>query len=374
MLCVSLLFKVTLLYQLCPMSAVLTFFPGPTKISDHIPGLYAKAFEEGIASISHRSKKFEEVYAFTMAQLRDKLAIPVDYQIFIIGSATEAWEIIPQSLIQSAALHLHSGAFGAKWADYAQRIHPNIDAIPFGVNDDPAQLLLHLKDWHEALCLTHNETSNGTLLETSMLAAARKRLGDDRLLCMDATSSLAGISLPWHLADVWYASTQKCLGQPAGLAVFICGPRAIEKAQVVNDTAHYNSLLTLAKFAQANQTSFTPNVLAIYVLGQYLDLIPPVVASEPELRARAERYYRFIESHPLISPLVTRVESQSPTVVPVACEPVVQQRMKEAALAEGMLLGAGYAPWKESTFRIANFPAYTDEDQNRLLAVLEQIT
>lgn len=351
---------------------MLTFFPGPSKVAGHMADLYAQAFADDIAFISHRSKRFEESYAFTVAQIREKLAVPDDYRIFFLGSATEAWEVITQSLIGHSALHLHSGAFGAKWAEYARKLKPAVEEIAFGVNDDPALLLDRLRDEHEALCLTHNETSNATLLETSLLENARHRLGD-RLLCMDATSSMAGISLPWQLADVWYASVQKCFGQPAGLSVLVCGPRAMAKAAEIGDTAHYNSLLTIAKHAENNQTSFTPNVLGIHVLGRHLALTQSVAEGEVALRARAARYYAFVEAHPLLAPLVTRTASQSPTVIAVEAAPETQARMKAAAQEAGMLLGSGYGPWKAGTFRIANFPAYTDEDQNRLLNVLDAI-
>lgn len=351
---------------------MLTFFPGPSKVADHMAGLYTQAFAEDIAFISHRSKRFEESYAFTVAQIREKLAVPADYQIFFLSSATEGWEVLTQSLIQQSALHLHSGAFGAKWAEYARKLKPGVDEVPFAVNEDPTLLLGHLRETHEALCLTHNETSNATLLETSLLEDARHRLGE-RLLCMDATSSMAGIALPWTLADVWYASVQKCFGQPAGLAVLVCGPRALAKAAAVGDTAHYNSLLTIAKHAENNQTSYTPNVLAIHVLGRHLALTQPVALAEAALRARAQRYYAFVDAHPLLRPLVTRTASQSPTVVAIEAAPETQARMKAAAQEAGILLGAGYGPWKASTFRIANFPAYTDADQDRLLTVLDTI-
>jgi phosphoserine aminotransferase len=183
---------------------------------------------------------------------------------------------------------------------------------------------------------------------------------------------MGGIYVPWHLGDVWFASAQKCLAIPAGLAVLVCGPRAIAKAHEIG-AKHYNSIPVLAKYAANNQTSYTPNVLSIYILGQHLMRTAPVRESEASLFARAAKYYAFANEHPLLTPLVKRKANQSPTVVAFEAAPDTLSRMKAAALAQGLMLGNGYIPWKDSTFRIANFPAYSDEDQNRVLGVLRNV-
>lgn len=349
---------------------MLTFFPGPSKLPEYLPDLYAAALAEGLGSISHRSPAFEAAYGHTVAQLQQKLDIPEGYQVVFASSATECWEILTQSLVQGSALHLHSGSFGAKWADYAQRIRPAVEAISFDLNTDPTPLLAHLGPHHEALCLTHNETSNGTLLPNTVLDQARQALGPERLLLLDCTSSMAGVSLPWHLGDVWFASVQKCLGQPAGLAILVLSPRAIARAEALGDTRHYNSLIALLQHARQNQTSYTPNVLAIAVLGRHLERCPGIAETEATICARAQVYYDWVARHPALAPLVTTPALQSPTVVAIAAAPDTLASHKEAALAQGMRLGNGYGPWKDSTYRIANFPAYTAGDQARLLAAL----
>ena len=349
---------------------MLTFFPGPSKLPDHLPALYAEALAEGLGSISHRSAAFEAAYGHTVAQLKLKLDIPESYHVLFAGSATECWEIMTQSLVARSALHLHSGAFGAKWYDYAKLLKLEVEGIGFNLNLDPTPLLAHLAPHHEALCLTHNETSNGTLLPNNVLAQARERLGPDRLLLLDCTSSLGGVALPWQLGDVWFASVQKCLGQPAGLAVLVLSPRATARAEALAETRHYNSLATLLHHARSNQTSYTPNVLAITVLGRHLERSPGIAQTERDIRARAQVYYDWVARHPKLAALVSNGTVQSPTVVAIEAKPEVLASHKAAALAQGMRLGNGYGPWKDTSYRIANFPAYTAEDQARLLAAL----
>jgi phosphoserine aminotransferase len=53
----------------------------------------------------------------------------------------------------------------------------------------------------------------------------------DALIAVDATSSMAGVELDWQSADIWFASVQKCFGLPAGMAVMVCSPRALQYAE-----------------------------------------------------------------------------------------------------------------------------------------------
>ena len=160
----------------------------------------------------------------TVRLLREKLDIPTDYHIALVSSATECWEIVAQSLTAECSLHPYAGAFGKKWAEYAYRIKPPINLSEADV-----------------LCIVQNETSNGTQVNMETLAQFRRDFSG--LIAVDAVSSMAGISLDWRLADVWFASVQKCFGLPAGLAVLVYSPAALKRAEEINETAHYNSLL-----------------------------------------------------------------------------------------------------------------------------------
>jgi phosphoserine aminotransferase len=53
-------------------------------------------------------------------------------------------------------------------------------------------------------------------------------------------------------------------------------------------------------------------------------------------------------------------------VIAVETAPPVIAQLKEGAKREGIVLGNGYGAWKDSTFRIANFPALTAEEINSL--------
>ena len=64
--------------------------------------------------------------------------------------------------------------------------------------------------------------------------------------------------------------------------------------------------------------------------------------------------------------LVPDPEQRSDTVIAVGGEPEAIRAVKEAALRAGIQLGNGYGAWKETTFRIANFPALDDDEIAKL--------
>ena len=196
--------------------------------------------------------------------------IPKDYTVFFTSSATECWEIIAQSVVQEKSFHIYNGAFGQKWFDYSKRLHPEAAAYSFSFNDkiDPKKLVIG--QGYGAICLTQNETSNGTQVTNAILRSLKK-ISSDSLIAVDATSSMAGIKLDFNAADIWFASVQKCFGLPAGLGLLVCSPRAIQLTNKVAERSHYNSITFMSEMMAKWQTPFTPNVLGIYLLMRVLE-------------------------------------------------------------------------------------------------------
>ncbi|GAB4024954.1 aminotransferase class V-fold PLP-dependent enzyme [Spirosoma koreense] len=325
---------------------MITFYPGPSKVYPQVAAYAAEAVQQGIVSLNHRSPGFMEIVKEAILLLHEKLAIPVDYHIAFVSSATECWEIIAQSLTDEASLHPYSGAFGKKWAEYAYRIKP-----PTSLSEA------------DVLCLVQNETSNGT--QVNMQSMAQFRRDFSGLIAVDAVSSMAGVAFDWTLADVWFASVQKCFGLPAGLAILIYSPAALEKAEQIGENAHYNSLLFIHDNFSKYQTPYTPNGLGIYLLRRVLQQVAPIADVSASIKGRAADWYAFFEQELKQSPfnlLNADPAIRSDTVIAVEGAEADISRVKKAAQQAGITLGNGYGDWKSTTFRIANFPAITDEE------------
>jgi phosphoserine aminotransferase len=349
---------------------MISFYPGPSRVHDEIPGYVKDAHKLGMLSINHRSDDFVKMSEKTIRLLKQRLDIPKNYTVFYTTSATECWEIIAQSVITERSYHLYNGSFGQKWFDYTKRIRPLAEPMPFDVNEklDPRKLIFDLKEG--VICLTHNETSNGTQVSNAIIKGIKKN-NPSYLLAVDATSSMAGVKLDFKAADIWYASVQKCFGLPAGLGLMICSPQAMERVAAVNEKNHYNSLTFMAEMMARWQTPFTPNVLGIYLLMRVLEDMPPIGTTHAKTVARYEAWTTFLKKRKTIGHLVSDEAVQSHTVIPVRADAAVITRIKAQAKKAGFLLGEGYGTFKPETFRIANFPALKDREIKALMKFLE---
>ncbi|MDB5260772.1 MAG: phosphoserine aminotransferase, partial [Adhaeribacter sp.] len=172
---------------------MLTFYPGPSKVYPEVRDHMAQAFDEGILSIPHRGDRFVQLSKNVVALLHKKLNIPQDYYIYFVSSATECWEIIAQSLTRQKSFHIYNGAFGEKWFQYAQKIRPQSSGHKFDLNEEVPVKDLEPGADPELICLTQNETANGTQVKESTILNLFNRYRD-ALIAVDATSSMAGIS------------------------------------------------------------------------------------------------------------------------------------------------------------------------------------
>ena len=349
---------------------MISFYPGPSRVYSAVPRYVQEAYEQGVLSINHRSAEFVAISQRAIALVKEKLSIPDDYTVFYVSSATECWEIISQSLVRHATYHVHNGAFGQKWFRYAQQLQPRADQYAFNFQQPLRASQLEPSSEAEVICLTHNETSNGTALSAATLADVRVRFSTP-LIAVDATSSLAGVELPIAQADVWYASVQKCFGLPAGMAVLICSPRALEKAQQVGENRHYNSLLYMQEQMQRWQTTHTPNVLGIYLLMRSLEDRPGIQTVDKQTQERYQAWVDFLSDLKKVRLLVNDSTLRSRTVIPLEAEPETIDQLRAQAKQAGITLGNGYGDLKATTLRIANFPAILDTEINQLKKFLQ---
>lgn len=333
--------------------ANVTFYPGPSRVYSNVPEYIYEAHKDGIMTINHRSDEFMSLSKKTKEILREKLGIPEDYRIVFLSSATESWEVIAQSLTRSASQHFYNGAFGKKGHQHAEAIVKNVISTPFGINE--ALPIHHLSRDADCICLTHCETSNGTYVSSVLLDELAKQRNTDQIVAIDATSSMAGLALPWELADYWYASVQKCFGLPAGLGIAVISPAAVKRAEAIGEEDHYNSLLRILENEAKDQTHFTPNILGIYLLYRTQEYSKTIDLVEGKIRKRFHYWTEFLEGFQHFNFLAQNPLVRSPTVIAVASDDA--QKVKKQAKEAGITLGNGYGEWKSSSFRIANFPA-----------------
>ena len=349
---------------------MITFAPGPSKVYDALPQYLQDAYAQGILSANHRSAVFMNLYRDTEQLFREKLQVPADFTLLFTSSATESWEIISQSLVEQSSYHLYSGSFGKKWLEYAQYILPATQGQKLGANESIPVDQLQLGPDVDLIAVTQNETANASQVPMTVLKALAARY-PEKMIAVDTTSSMGGIALDFSLADVWYASVQKCFGLPAGLGILLLSGKAKEKVARKGEKGRYNSLSFMLENAASYQTHYTPNVLGIYLLFRVLQDMDPIAQVDTRLRLRMETLEQTISQSAAFQLLVDNPATRSTTVAAISGEEQAIVAIKKAAEKEGMQLGGGYGPLKASSFRIANFPAITDTEFMRLVDFLK---
>jgi phosphoserine aminotransferase len=348
---------------------MITFAPGPSKVYDALPHYMQDAFDQGILSANHRSSVFMTLYQETEQLMREKLHMPDDYKLLFTSSATENWEIISQSIVEKASFHIYSGSFGKKWFEYAKHIIPATVGLKIEANQEINVAGLEIGEDADLIAVTQNETANASQVPMAVLKELAEKY-PEKMIAVDTTSSMGGIELDFSLADIWYASVQKCFGLPAGLGVLILSPKAIEKTQRRGEKGRYNSLSFMLENASGFQTHYTPNVFGIYLLNRVLKDLEEIQHVDARLRKRMFKLETAIAQSTKFLLLVANEATRSTTVLAVAGSEELISAVKKAAEKEGMQLGSGYGPLKPTSFRIANFPAITDEEFDRLIDFL----
>ncbi|MDX5338667.1 MAG: aminotransferase class V-fold PLP-dependent enzyme [Cyclobacteriaceae bacterium] len=350
---------------------MITFAPGPSKVYDALPQYLQDAYAEGILSANHRSSKFMNLYQETEQLMREKLHMPEDYKLLFTSSATENWEIITQSVVERASFHIYSGSFGKKWIEFAKHIIPSTAGIKIEANQSIDVAGLEIAEDFDLISITQNETANATQVAMSVIAAIGEKF-PEKMIAVDTTSSMGGIELDFGLADIWYASVQKCFGLPAGLGILIVSPKAIEKVKNKGERGRYNSLNFILENAAGYQTHYTPNVFGIYLLNRVLQDMDEIQEVDAKLRSRMRSLENTIANTQSLRMLVDNAQTRSTTVMAVSGSEELIASVKKTAEKEGMQLGSGYGPLKATSFRIANFPAISDAEFQKLIGFLQQ--
>jgi len=353
------------------------FTAGPAELYPTVAQHLQTALDEQIGSISHRSQKFRDLYKFTDEQLRQLMNIPASHGIFFTGSASEIWERLALNCIEHESFHLVNGSFSKKFFDYATALHKfaHKQEKPLGEGFDYGEV--EVPEYAELVALTHNETSAGVQMRTVDIHKL-KRSHSKKLFAVDMVSSAPYPDLDYSLIDSAYFSVQKAFGLPAGLGVWIASEKLLEKAEQLKKAdqiigAHHD-LPALWKNYKTFETPATPNVLYIYLLGKVAEDLNRIglenVRRDTDEKARL--LYKFIETHPGYEPFVAEERHRSRTVL-VANTRKPSADVIAAAKKAGMVVGSGYGPNKDRQIRIANFPAVSTEQVERLISVLEQV-
>jgi alanine-glyoxylate transaminase/serine-glyoxylate transaminase/serine-pyruvate transaminase len=204
--------------------------PGPTNIPDSV----LKAVQQ--ASVEYNDAAFLEIYDAGFEGLRRVLGTRQNLFMYN-ASGHGAWEAALQNLFSpgDTVLVVESGVFSDSWAEMAGKLGLTVRSIPadWRTGANLADLEMVLRDDKagtiRAVCLVHNETSTGVVLDLQGVRRAIDAAGHGALLLVDTISSLG--CMPFRMdewgVDVTVGGSQKGLMLPTGVSFTGVSERAL---------------------------------------------------------------------------------------------------------------------------------------------------
>jgi phosphoserine aminotransferase len=347
------------------------FTPGPTQLHPKVPEFIKEALSQDICSISHRSPKFDGIYASAANSVRNLLGAPKKMHVFFLGSGTEAMERIVQNCAVKNTLHFVNGAFSERFFQTAKELGKNARQIHAelgeGFDFDHAEMPAET----ELICVTHNETSTGVMTPPSSYEWIKRRY-PHAFLAVDIVSSAPYPKLDFNVVDCCFFSVQKCFGLPAGLGVLLVNDAAIARSIEILSTGNsigcHHNFPTLLSFESKSQTPTTPNVLGIYLLSRVAAEYETIGADKirAETEAKASLLYNFLESRNDMEAFVTDKQLRSQTVITIEVRGGAKNLVQHLKTKQ-IEVGAGYGSLKDNQIRVANFPMHTRSDMDFLV-------
>jgi phosphoserine aminotransferase len=358
------------------MSKTTFFTVGPSELYFGAEMHLKEAFRKQIPSMSHRGTAFQNLYRHAAGHLRELLRLPESYYVLFLSSGTEGWERSLQSCVEKRSCHLVNGAFSKRFAQTAKELCLETELVEAadGSCCEPKNLLL--SNDCELIALTYNETSTGAMQPVSDITAIRKGF-PDMLLAVDVVSAAPYIGFDPQEVDCMFFSVQKGFGLPAGLGVWIvnerCLSKAVKKQEKELSLGSYHSLPLLVEKAEGYETPETPNVLGIYLLGKVAEEMN--LKGYDQIRRETEQkaaiLYQAINDCDYLTPFVRDKKYRSKTtLVAELQEADLHKDLMDYLKKHNMEVSSGYGKYKDRHIRIANFPAHSKEQAERLADAL----
>ena len=319
------------------MDRVYNFSPGPSQLP--LPVL-EKAQKELLAygstgmsvmEMSHRSKMYTDIYDQAVADLKELMAIPENYDvIFLQGGATQQFSAVPLNLmVNRKADYIDSGNFAHLAAEEGKR-YGTVNVVASSREDNytyiPDLKAISFTPDADYLHMTQNNTIYGTrYVELPECKAP--------IVC-DASSMILSESMDVSKYGVIYAGAQKNIG-PSGLCVMVIRNDLVGHAMDICP-----KLLNWQVQVEKGSMYNTPNTWGIYVAGltfQWLKEMGGVAAIEKVNIEKAAMLYDFLDNSKLFKPTAQKKYRSRMNVTFVTGDADKDAAFVKAAAAEGLV-------------------------------------
>lgn len=348
------------------------FIPGPVDVADDVLQKMATPM------IGHRTKAASDLQR-SISEKMNKLMYTENQIMLSTSSGSGFMEGAVRSCTNKRAAIFSVGAFGNRWYEMATSNGVPADIIKsvWGQPTTPEMVEEALATGkYDLITITHNETSTGIMNPVEEIAEVVKKY-PEVIFCLDTVSSLGGTKIEVDKlgVDICIASTQKCLGLPAGLAICSMSEKAVEAAKTVENRGLYFDMLSIYNTIKKKDHQYpsTPSLSHMFALDYALDKMIEEgfdnrFARHLEManyvRAWAKKNFDLLAEEKYASNTLTTVKNTK--------EISVADLNKELG-KRGFTISNGYGELKEKTFRIAHMADTTMEDIKEVLGHIEDI-
>ena len=248
--------------------------PGPTPCPAEILQAMTKQM------INHRGAEFGQILNEVTSKLKQLFQTNSD--VFLLtGSGTGGLEAAIVNTLSPGdkVLSVSIGVFGERFASIAERFGAEVIPLRFewgkAADVDAVRQALQAEPKIKAVLVTHNETSTGVTNDLASISSVVKEF--DKLLLVDAISSLGSINLPvddWH-CDVAVTGSQKGWMVPPGLAMVSVSQEAWQAQASARMPRFYWDFAQAKSYLEKAtvQTPWTPAISTIFALSASLEMM-----------------------------------------------------------------------------------------------------
>jgi aspartate aminotransferase-like enzyme len=346
--------------------------PGPTPCPDEVLQAMTKQM------INHRGEEFGKILMQVTEDLK-KLFKTRNDLFLLTSSGTGGMEsaIVNTLSPGDKVLSVSNGAFGDRFATIARQFGAEVVSLNFewGKADDPDEIRKVLQSEKEvkAVLVTHNETSTGVTNDLASISSVVKEF--DKLLIVDAISSIGSINLPvdeWH-CDIVITGSQKGWMAPPGLSMVSVSPEAWEAHASATMPRFYWDYSQARSYLEKVQTPWTPAVSTVYALSVSLKMmLKEGLASIVNRHAMVGRAARDgVKSLGLTPFADEKYASNTVTAVSVSNGLDIKKLLRILREEYDLILGGGQQRLDGTIFRIGHLGWVTEEDINKVISILK---
>lgn len=348
--------------------------PGPTPVPDQILDAMTAQM------INHRGPAFKELLERVTLRLKEFFQTENDLYV-MTSSGTGAMEasIVNTLSPGDRVLALTIGSFGQRYVQIAEAFGADVVKLeaPYGkaINPDDVDKRLSDDPTIKAVIVTHNETSTGVTNPLRSIAEVTR--SHDRLLLVDAISSIGSIDLPvdaWE-CDVVSTASQKGWMSPPGLSMISVSGRAWEAWKTSTMPRFHWDFGQLRSYFERGQTPWTPAVSTFYALDAGLEAIAREgLANVFERHASVARRARD-GARALGLSLLAEEEVASNTVTAINAPQGIDlaQLLKICREEYGLVLAGGPGPLAGKVFRIGHLGHVNEDDIDVVIDTLREV-